>query len=83
MPITPTKPAAHKVAITINGQTIEVSPGNHPVAQLKTLPNPNIPKEDTLCEIINGVPTPLDDKAQIDIKGGEEFASNCPSGGAS
>ncbi len=71
------------VTIIINGTRYEVHPGNHPVAELKTIPTPNIPKEDTLCLMVNGVPKPLDNKDHIDIKGGEVFASNCPSGGAS
>jgi hypothetical protein len=73
----------HKVSIVINGQPYEVKPGSHPVAQLKTIPQPNIPKEDTLCKMIGGVLTPLDNKAHITLVGGEVFASNCPSGGAS
>lgn len=73
----------HDVTITINGKPYVVHPGNHPVAELKTIPNPNIPKEDTLCILVNGEPMPLDDKAHVDIKGGEILASNCPSGGAS
>lgn len=72
-----------RVAITINGHTYQVRPGNHLVAELKTIPQPNIPKEDTLCEMVGGVLTPLDQKAHVTIKGGEVFASNCPSGGAS
>lgn len=72
-----------EVSIVINGQTFEVQPGSHPVAQLKTIPQPNIPKEDTLCQMIGGVLTPLDNKAHVTIVGGEVFASNCPSGGAS
>jgi hypothetical protein len=76
-------PPARKVKIVINGQTYEVQPGNHPVAQLKTIPQPNIPPEDTLCQMIGGVLTPLDNKGHVTIGGGEVFASNCPSGGAS
>lgn len=72
-----------RVSIVINGQTYEVRPGSHPVAQLRTLPQPNIPREDTLCQMVGGVLTPLDDKAHVTINGGEVFASNCPSGGAS
>lgn len=76
-------PTTRKVSIVINGQTYEVRPGNHPVAQLKTIPQPNIPPEDTLCQMIGGVLTPLDKNAHVTIAGGEVFASNCPSGGAS
>ncbi|MBW7894132.1 MAG: hypothetical protein H3C27_03385 [Opitutaceae bacterium] len=77
-----TKPSG-RVSIVINGQTYEVRPGTHPVTQLKTIPQPNIPKEDILCQMISGVLTPLDNKAHVTIVGGEVFASNCPSGGAS
>jgi hypothetical protein len=77
------KPSTREVEITINGQPITVHPGNHPVAELKNRANPKIPQEDTLCEFIDGVPVPLDNKAHVDIQGGEIFASNCPSGGAS
>ena len=73
----------HKVQITINGKTYSVHPGNHPVVELKNLAEPKIPKEDTLCIMVDGVPKPLDDKDHVDIKGGEVFASNCPGGGAS
>jgi len=79
----PTPPEPKLVEITINGKNYQVRLGNHPVAQLKTIPNPNIPPEDTLCQMVNGVLTPLDQHAHVDIKGGEIFASNCPSGGAS
>jgi hypothetical protein len=71
------------VTITINGKPYEVHVGNHPVAELRNLADPKIPKEDMLCLFVDGEPKPLDDKAHLDIKGGEIFASNCPSGGAS
>ena len=71
----------HTVAITINGKEYQVHPGNHPVVELKN--KAGIPKEDTLCMIVNGEPKPLDDKDHVQIVGGEVFASNCPSGGAS
>jgi hypothetical protein len=73
----------NQVTITINGKDYQVHAGNHPVKQLKTIPTPNIPDAETLCVMSDGVPQPLDNKAHIDIKGGEIFASNCPSGGAS
>ena len=73
----------HDVTITINNEQVQVHPGNYPVAELKNKANPKIPQEDTLCQLINGALTPLDNKAHVDIKGGELFASNCPSGGAS
>lgn len=82
---TPTPDDKHgpkTVDITINGIVYPVRPGNHPVAQLKTIPTPNIPQEDTLCEMVGGVPQPIVGD-HVDIKGGEIFASNCPGGGAS
>jgi hypothetical protein len=76
------KPSTREVEITINGKSVPVHPGNHPVAELKNRADPKIPQEDTLCQFIDGVPVPLD-KTHVDIRGGEVFASNCPSGGAS
>lgn len=73
----------HNVTITINNEPNKVHPGNHPVAQIKNTANPKIPQGETLCMLIDGELKPLDDKAHVDIKGGEVFASNCPSGGAS
>jgi hypothetical protein len=73
----------NRVVITINGKEYEVHPGNHPVAELKNIPDPKIPKEETLCLMVDGEARPLNEKDHVDIKGGEVFASNCPSGGAS
>lgn len=72
-----------KVLITINGKGYHVLPGRHSVVQLKNLAEPKIPEEDTLCIIIDGIPKPLENKGHVEIRGGEVFASNCPSGGAS
>lgn len=72
-----------KVTITINNTLYEVRSGVHPVAQIKTIPNPNIPPSDVLCQLVGTELKPLDHNARIDIKGGEIFASHCPSGGAS
>ncbi|MFA7002343.1 MAG: hypothetical protein WC352_09390 [Candidatus Omnitrophota bacterium] len=74
-------PRPNHVIITINNVEYEVHPGNHPVVELKNLGG--VPKEETLCILVNGEIKPLDDKDHIDIKGGEIFASNTPSGGAS
>ena len=71
------------MTITINGKQYQVHAGNHPVVELKNIPTPKIPKEDTLCQMIDGEARPLNDSAHVDIKGGEVFASSCPSGGAS
>jgi hypothetical protein len=73
----------HDVTITINNAAYQVHPGNHPVAELKNTANPKIPQDETLCMFIDGEFKPLDNKGHVDIKGGEVFASNCPSGGAS
>lgn len=72
-----------KVSITINGKDYQIPPGNHPVSGLKNIPQPHIPKEDTLCLLVDGELKPLNDRDHVQIKGGEVFASNCPSGGAS
>jgi len=72
-----------KVTIKINGTEYQVHPGNHPVSELRTIPQPNIPKTDKLCQFMDGEFKPLDDHAHVQVKGGETFASNCPSGGAS
>lgn len=77
------KTSAREVEITINGKPVTVRSGNHPVAELKNRADPKIPQEDTLCQFVDGVPVPLDNKAHVDVHGGEVFASNCPSGGAS
>lgn len=70
------------VTITIDGKEYSVHPGNHPVVELKNLGG--VPKDWVLCQIIQGQPPlPLDDKAHLDIRGGEVFASHQPSGGAS
>jgi len=71
------------VKITINGTVYDVRPGNHPVTQLKTLPNPNIRPDETLCMVVGTEIRPLGNHDHIDIKGGESFASNCQTGGAS
>jgi hypothetical protein len=71
----------HHVTITINGQPFEVHEGNHPVVELKNLAH--IPKEDVLCLVKDGKLIDLDDKAHLDIHGGEVFASHKPSGGSS
>lgn len=75
--------AKRNVRIVINGKEYQVHAGNYPVPELKNIPHPHIPKEDTLCLIVEGVPKPLKDHDHVQIKGGEVFASNCPSGGAS
>jgi len=69
------------VNITINGTAYEVHKGNHPVVELKN--TAGIPKDHVLCLVQNGKLIELDDKAHIDIRGGEVFASHQPSGGAS
>ncbi len=77
------KGGGHKVTIVINGKKFDITPGEHLVSELKKLPNPHIPKEETLCIIVEGEAKPLKDHDRVHIKGGEVFASNCPSGGAS
>lgn len=76
-------PGRDLVDITINGVVYPVRPGRHPVAQLKTIPNPNIPPDEILCQMIDGELKSLGNHDHVVIHGGEVFASNCPSGGAS
>lgn len=71
----------NQVNITINGTVYEVHEGNHPVVELKN--RAGIPKEHILCLVQIGKLIELDDKAHLDIHGGEVFASHQPSGGAS
>lgn len=73
----------HNVTITINNKEYQVHPGKYPVAELRNVPEPKIPQDETVCMFIDGEFKPQDDKLHIDIKGGEIFASNCQSGGAS
>ena len=69
------------VTITIDNEPYEVHKGNHPVVELKK--RAGIPKEHVLCLVQDGKLIDLDDKAHLDIQGGEVFASHQPSGGAS
>ena len=76
------QPQPNHVTITIDGKPYDVHPGNHPVVELKN--KGGVPKDWVLCQIIAGQPPiQLDDKAHLDIKGGEVFASHQPTGGAS
>jgi len=72
-----------KVQININGEDYQIAPGSYTVAEIKKVPNPPIPKEDTLSQVIGGKIVPLAPAQVVAIKGCEVFVSNCPSGGAS
>ena len=78
-----TKAESKTVEVTIDGKKYQIKPGKYPVARIKNKPDPKIPQEDTLCMLIDGRVTSVEDKGHIEIVGGEVFVSNCPSGGAS
>lgn len=69
------------VVITINGDDYSIHRGSRTVAEIKTAGN--VPITDKLEQVINGELVPLNDNASVVIKGGEEFKSHVPSGGAS
>ena len=70
------------VKILVNGKEYDVHPGRHLVHELKKLVKPIIPKEDILCVMIESEPKELHHESHCEVKGGECFASSCPSGGA-
>jgi len=72
-----------EVTITINGVAYPVRAGTYSEAELRNIPNPKIPADETLSEMVHGVPKPLSAHEPIRIRGGEIFASNVPSGGGS
>ena len=72
-----------KVQISINGDDYKISPGSYSVEDIKKVPKPPIPREDTLSQVIGGKIVPLASGQVVAIKGCEVFVSNCPSGGAS
>jgi hypothetical protein len=70
-----------KVRILINGNTFDVFPGEHFVAELKELAH--IPKDEILCLVEGGQLRPLNDHEKIDVRAGEKFVSHVPSGQSS
>jgi len=75
------KNGGHKVKITINGKEYETHRGLNTVEHLRHLGN--VPVGDVFSQFINGQFVDLDDKAHIEIHGGEIFASHIKSSGSS
>ena len=69
------------VNIIVNGDSYPIHRGKRTVAEIKTAGGVSL--ADKLEQVINGELIPLDDSGSVVIKGGEEFKSHVPSGGAS
>ncbi len=69
------------VEIIVNDETFKIHRGRRSVAEIKAAGE--VPQVDKLEQVIDGVLKPLDDNGSVVIKGGEEFKSHVPSGGAS
>lgn len=72
--------AGYLVSITVNGKTISIKRGKYSATEIKALSG--VSAGYLLNEDIDGDLMPLDDNAEILIKGGEVFFS-CPRDGAS
>ncbi len=70
-----------QVEIKINKDKYLTHIGNNPVAHLRSLGK--IPDDEILSQFINGEFVPLDNKAHVDIHGGEIFVSSPESAGSS
>ena len=69
------------VEIIVNGDPYKIHRGHQTVPEIKTAGKVSL--VDKLEQVLNGELVPLDDNGSIVIKGGEEFKSHVPSGGAS
>jgi hypothetical protein len=69
------------VEIEINGQTYQITKGNHSTADLKALAG--VPLADDLDEIKNNKPHPLAEDGHTNINGGEVFVSHPKGSGSS
>lgn len=68
------------VNIIVNDDSYSIHRGRRSVAEIKEAGGVSI--ADKLEQVINGELVPLDDNDSVAIKGGEEFKSHIPSGGA-
>jgi len=68
------------VDITINGDSFKIHRGRRSVNEIKVVGG--VPIADKLEQVIDNKLVPLEDNASVVIKGGEEFKSHVPSGGA-
>lgn len=71
----------HEVAVIVDGVEHKVPKGTYIVSQFKTLVGVDAARE--LDEVVHGQLKPLDDNAEITIKGGEKFVSHVRTGGSS
>jgi hypothetical protein len=70
-----------EVKITVNNKSVPIHRGRQTVEAIKRAGG--VPLADQLEQIIDGKLVPLPDDGSVVIKGGEEFKSHPPSGGAS
>ena len=70
-----------EVAVIVDGVEQKVPKGTYLVSQFKALVGVDAAKE--LDEVVHGQLKPLDDNAEIVIKGGEKFVSHVRTGGSS
>ena len=71
----------HEVTVIVDGVEQKVPKGTYLVSQFKALVGVDAAKE--LDEVVHGQLKPLDDNAEIVIKGGEKFVSHVRTGGSS
>lgn len=69
------------VGIIVNGDNYKIHRGKRTVEEIKVAGG--VPLADKLEQVIDGTLIPLADDGSVLIKGGEEFKSHVPSGGAS
>ena len=69
------------VEITINNVSFKIHRGKRTVVEIKS--TGNVPLADKLEQVVDGTLVSLEDNGSVVIKGGEEFKSHVPSGGAS
>jgi hypothetical protein len=71
----------HEVTVIVDGVEQKVPKGTYVLSQFKALVGVDAAKE--LDEVVHGQLKPLDDNAEIVIKGGEKFVSHVRTGGSS
>jgi len=71
----------HEVTVIVDGVEQKVPKGTYLVSQFKALVGVDAARE--LDEVVHGQLKPLDDNAEIVIKGGEKFVSHVRTGGSS
>ncbi len=71
----------HEVTVIVDGVEQKVPKGTYFVSQFKALVGVDAARE--LDEVVHGQLKPLDDNAEIVIKGGEKFVSHVRTGGSS